>query len=61
MNDDSEPEPDLICVQRRNVDWYRDPGVDGYQTKRTLEIGESFELAAIPNVVVRVSDLFPPE
>jgi Uma2 family endonuclease len=50
----------LLNIRGRELEDYREPGVDGYRAKRTYSEEESFSLTAFPEVVIMVSDLLPP-
>lgn len=50
----------LLNLQVRELEDYRQPSADGYRSKQTYSEGESFKLAAFPNVSVNVADLLPP-
>ena len=52
----------LVCnVKGRAIEDYRDPDADGYRSKQTYADGQSFPLAAFPDITINVSDLLPPE
>ena len=48
----------LLNLQNETVEAYREPGEDGYQFKRTLRKGDSLNLAAFPEVEIKIDDLF---
>ena len=50
----------LLNIRGRELEDYREPGVDGYRAKRTYSEEESFSLSAFPDISIRVSDLLPP-
>ncbi len=50
----------LLNIRGRELEDYREPGVDGYRAKRTYSEEESFSLATFPDISIRVSDLLPP-
>lgn len=49
----------LIDLQNSTVEDYRDPSANGYETKQTLRVGQSFNLVAFPEIVVNVGDILP--
>jgi Uma2 family endonuclease len=50
----------LLNLQTRELEDYREPGPDGYRSKRTYTAEESFNLVAFPKVSIKVSELLPP-
>ncbi len=50
----------LLNIRGRELEDYREPGVDGYRAKRTYSEEESFSLTAFPDILIKVSDLLPP-
>jgi Uma2 family endonuclease len=50
----------LLNIRGRELEDYREPGVDGYRAKRTYSEEESFSLTAFPEIAIKVSDLLPP-
>jgi len=50
----------LLNVQSRELEDYRHPSEDGYRSKQTYSVDESFKLAAFPSISVNVADLLPP-
>lgn len=50
----------ILNVNDMEIEDYREPSADGYRRKQTYTAGESFNLAAFPNITIRVSDLLPP-
>ncbi len=50
----------LLNIRGRELEDYREPGVDGYRAKRTYSEEESFSLSAFPDISIRISDLLPP-
>lgn len=51
----------LLNVQEQTVEDYREPSANGYESKQTRRAGESFNLAAFPDVVLQVADFLPAE
>ena len=52
----------LVCnVKGRAIEDYREPDADGYRSKQTYAAGQSFNLAAFPDITINVNDLLPPE
>jgi Uma2 family endonuclease len=49
----------LLNLQSRELEDYRQPGLDGYRNKQTYSEHESFKLAAFPQVTVKVAELLP--
>lgn len=50
----------LLNLQTRELEDYREPGPDGYRSKRTYTAEQSFTLVAFPKLSVKVKDLLPP-
>lgn len=50
----------ILNVNEMEIEDYREPSADGYRRKQTYKAGQSFKLAAFPDVIVKVSDLLPP-
>jgi Uma2 family endonuclease len=50
----------ILNTEAREVEDYRDPSADGYRSKATYIAGQSFNLAAFPDVFVGVSEILPP-
>jgi len=50
----------LLNLQTRELEDYRDPGPEGYRSKKTYREGESFDLVAFTAVSIRIRDLLPP-
>jgi len=48
----------LLNLQNETLEDYRQPNADGYGSKQTLPKGESFALAAFPEIEIKVDDLF---
>lgn len=48
----------VLNVQDETVEDYRQPNADGYGSKQTFHKGESFTLAAFPEIEIKVDDLF---
>jgi len=49
----------LLNLRARELEDYRDPGPDGYRSKRTYRADQSFNLAAFPDVLINVAELLP--
>lgn len=49
----------LINVQAETIEDYREPSADGYQFKQTLRAGQTFNLAAFPEVEINAGDFLP--
>lgn len=52
---------DILNVNTRELEDYRDPDADGYRTKHTYRADESFALVAFPEVHFTVGELLPPQ
>lgn len=50
----------LLNLNDRELEDYRHPGRDGYRSKQTYAENQSFNLAAFPDISIRVSELLPP-
>ena len=50
----------ILNLPAREVEDYRDPSADGYRSKQTYNAGQSFNLAAFPDVTISVDELLPP-
>ncbi len=50
----------LLNLNDRELEDYRQPGRDGYRSKQTYAENQSFNLAAFPDISIRVSELLPP-
>lgn len=50
----------IINLNTDEIEDYREPSVDGYRFKKTYTKDESFNLAAFPDVEIKVGDLLPP-
>jgi Uma2 family endonuclease len=50
----------LLNLQTRELEDYRDPGPEGYRSKRTYGEDEIFSLVAFPKLSIRVKNLLPP-
>jgi Uma2 family endonuclease len=48
----------VLNLQNETNEEYREPNEDGYQFKRTLRKGDSLNLAAFPEVEIKINDLF---
>lgn len=51
----------VLNVQEKTLEDYREPSFDGFQSKQTYRAGQNFNLAAFPEVSLKVSDFLPPE
>lgn len=51
----------ILNLKAGELEDYRDPGPDGYRSKQTYKIEQSFSLAAFPDVTIEVRELLPPE
>lgn len=51
----------LLNIQDNTIEDYREPSTDGYQSKRTLRHGQSFNLVAFPENIFNVEDFLPAE
>ncbi|MBS1797448.1 MAG: Uma2 family endonuclease [Acidobacteria bacterium] len=47
----------LINLQDETIEDYREPGADGYGSKRTCRRGDRFNLVAFPEIEIGVEDL----
>lgn len=50
----------LLNLQTRELEDYREPGPNGYRSKRTYSAKQSFTLVAFPELSIQVNDLLPP-
>ncbi|MDT4896740.1 MAG: hypothetical protein QOH25_1817 [Acidobacteriota bacterium] len=50
----------ILNVNEMEIEDYREPDVDGYRHKQTYNGGQSFDLVAFPEIMIKVSDLLPP-
>lgn len=50
----------LLNLQTRELEDYREPGPDGYRSKRTYTAEQSFTLVAFPERSIQVKELLPP-
>lgn len=50
----------IINLNTDEIEDYREPSADGYRFKKTYTKDESFNLAAFPDVEIKVGDLLPP-
>lgn len=48
----------VLNLQNQTLEDYREPDEDGYQFKRTLRKGDTFNLVAFPDVELKIDDLF---
>ncbi len=51
----------LLNLQEKIIEDYREPGVDGFQSKQSYRIGQQFNLVAFPEVPLNASDFLPKE
>ncbi len=51
----------ILNLRTRELEDYRDPNAEGYRTKHTYRADESFNLAAFPDTLIKVSEMLPPE
>jgi hypothetical protein len=51
----------ILNLNQDEVEDLRDPEPSGYRTKHTYARGESFNLVAFPECLIRVEDVLPPE
>lgn len=49
----------LLNVQEKTLEDYREPDVDGFQSKQTYRAGQTFNLVASPEILLQVSDFLP--
>ncbi|MBC7795385.1 MAG: Uma2 family endonuclease [Pyrinomonadaceae bacterium] len=47
----------LIDLQNSTIEDYRNPSANGYETKQTLRVGQSFNLVAFPEITVNVDEI----
>jgi Uma2 family endonuclease len=50
----------LLNLQTRELEDYREPGANGYRSKRTYNAEQSFTLVVFPDLSIHVNDLLPP-
>lgn len=55
------PEYWIVDVRRRQIEVYRDPAEDGYESLRTVRSADSLDLVALPGVTIAVSELLGSE
>lgn len=48
----------VLNLQNETLEDYREPDADGFQYKRTLRKGDTFDLVAFPEIEVSIDDLF---
>ena len=48
----------LLNLKNETIEDFREPSEDGYQFKRTLRKGDSFNLVAFPEIEINLDDLF---
>lgn len=51
----------VLNIQDQTIEDYCEPAEDGYQSKQTHHIGESFKLVAFPEIEIKVDELLPTE
>ncbi|MFN2455821.1 MAG: Uma2 family endonuclease [Pyrinomonadaceae bacterium] len=51
----------ILNLRTRELEDYRDPHAEGYRTKHTYSVTETFNLAAFPDAQIKVSELLPRE
>ncbi|HEX9927995.1 MAG TPA: Uma2 family endonuclease [Pyrinomonadaceae bacterium] len=51
----------LLNVQDGILEDYREPSADGYQSKQTLRVEQTFNLVAFPDVILQAKDFLPIE
>lgn len=51
----------LLNINDKTLEDYREPSVDGFQSKQTLRAGQTFSLVAFPEVSLSVTDFLPVE
>ncbi len=51
----------ILNLRARELEDYREPGTEGYRTKRTYSVAETFNLVAFPDVQIKVNELLSPE
>jgi hypothetical protein len=51
----------VLNVQDKTIEDYREPSADGFQSKQTYRVGQSFNLVAFPEITISVSDFLPSE
>lgn len=49
----------LVNLHNSTFEDYREPSVDGYQSKQTYRAGQIFNLVAFPEIEINVSELLP--
>lgn len=50
----------ILNLNTNEIEDYREPSEDGYRSKKTYTKDEKFNLAAFPEVEIKVADLLPP-
>lgn len=51
----------VLNVQEKTLEDYRQPSVDGFQSKQTYRAGQTFDLVAFPEISLKVSGFLPVE
>lgn len=49
----------IVNVLNNTIEDYRQPSEDGWHSKQTYKIGDSFSLIAFPELEINVTDFFP--
>ena len=49
----------ILNVQEKTLEDYREPKIDGFQSKQTYRAGQNFNLVAFPEVSFKVNDFLP--
>ncbi len=48
----------VLNLHNETLEDYREPDADGFQYKRTLRKGDTFDLVAFPEIELNIDDLF---
>jgi Uma2 family endonuclease len=51
----------VLNIQEKTIEDYREPSADGFQSKQTYRVGQSFNLVAFPEITISVSDFLSSE
>jgi Uma2 family endonuclease len=51
----------VLNIQEKTIEDYREPSADGFQSKQTYRVGQSFNLVAFPEIMISVSDFLSSE
>ncbi len=46
----------IVNVENKTVEDYQNPTEDGYESKQTYKIGDTFKLKAFPEIEIAVED-----